>query len=217
MSKKVDTKEQLISAAISLFSDKGIKGTSLRTITQHSGAANTSAIQYYFGDKQGLVEAVITRMAGVVESAFESELAQYEHRENLAEGNLREVLTAMVSLFDRVSTLPNQGPESIRLLCKLQIDNDAEIQQILTLKMMPVSLRLFQLISRMLPQISLNTLKRKVSFTYITLLFAVATRERSKSATLGNIAVDGEDALKQDLVDFILCGLLGSTKGDLHG
>ena len=61
--------------------------------------------------------------------------------------------------------------------------------------MMPVSLRLFQLISRMLPQISLNTLKRKVSFTYITLLFAVATRERSKSATLGNIAVDGEDAL----------------------
>src|ERR687891_78479 len=53
------TAERLIAAAESLFATHGIDGVSLREINRAAGARNASALQYHFGDRDGLLRAVL--------------------------------------------------------------------------------------------------------------------------------------------------------------
>src|SRR5436305_14013735 len=54
------TRESLMDAAESLFSERGIQAASLRAITEQA-KANLAAVHYHFGSKQGLVRAVFSR------------------------------------------------------------------------------------------------------------------------------------------------------------
>ena len=53
------TREQLIAAAETLFAERGIEGVSLREINAAAGQRNASSIQYHFGNRDGLLAAVI--------------------------------------------------------------------------------------------------------------------------------------------------------------
>lgn len=55
-----DTKEKLLDSAEHLFAHKGYRGTSLREITGKAGA-NLASVNYHFGSKTSLLEAVIRR------------------------------------------------------------------------------------------------------------------------------------------------------------
>ncbi|MEJ2200328.1 MAG: TetR family transcriptional regulator, partial [Desulfuromonadaceae bacterium] len=55
-----DTKERILDAAEELFARQGFHATSLRAIT--GGAqVNLAAVNYHFGSKDGLLEAVFSR------------------------------------------------------------------------------------------------------------------------------------------------------------
>lgn len=56
-----DTRQRLEKAAKELFYQKGIKGTTLEMITGKA-FVQPSAVSYYFGDKRGLVEKVVSGM-----------------------------------------------------------------------------------------------------------------------------------------------------------
>jgi len=55
-----ETKEQIIKAAIDLFSTKGFNGTSIRAIASATGMT-ISIIYHYFGSKEGLMVAILER------------------------------------------------------------------------------------------------------------------------------------------------------------
>ena len=52
------TKEQIVLVAERLFAERGIEGVSLRQIGAAAGNGNNSAVQYHFGSKDHLVQAV---------------------------------------------------------------------------------------------------------------------------------------------------------------
>src|SRR5258708_10514388 len=54
------TKEQIVRAAERLFADRGIEGVSLRQIGAAVGNGNNSAVQYHFGSKDQLIQAIFT-------------------------------------------------------------------------------------------------------------------------------------------------------------
>ncbi len=54
------TREQLIAAAGAVFADSGFRGATVRDICQKAGA-NVAAVNYHFGDKQGLYTEVLRR------------------------------------------------------------------------------------------------------------------------------------------------------------
>lgn len=60
--KKVSSKSKLIDAAITLFSERGYEGTSVKDLVEHTGV-NVSLINYYFGGKRGLLAAALSSMA----------------------------------------------------------------------------------------------------------------------------------------------------------
>lgn len=58
-----DTRERLLSAATRLFTEHGFAGTSIRMITREAGVP-VALVNYHFGSKQGLMEAVFARALG---------------------------------------------------------------------------------------------------------------------------------------------------------
>jgi AcrR family transcriptional regulator len=53
------TKEVIVLVAERLFAQHGIHGVSLRQIGVAAGTSNNSAVQYHFGSKDGLIEAIL--------------------------------------------------------------------------------------------------------------------------------------------------------------
>jgi AcrR family transcriptional regulator len=53
--------DALIAAAERLFAERGSDAVSLREIIAVSGATNASAVQYHFGDRKGLVRAILAK------------------------------------------------------------------------------------------------------------------------------------------------------------
>ncbi|MCJ2180510.1 TetR/AcrR family transcriptional regulator [Novosphingobium album (ex Hu et al. 2023)] len=67
------TRLAIIEAAETLFAERGIDAVSLREIGAAAGAKNTAVVSYHFGDKEGLLDAILhsrlpafdTRRAGL--------------------------------------------------------------------------------------------------------------------------------------------------------
>jgi AcrR family transcriptional regulator len=86
------TRDQLLDAAEELFAERGIDGPSLNEINARAGQRNKTALQYHFGGRDGLVQAILARH-GVPLRHRREEL----HAELTASGTLDEVRT-LVSL-----------------------------------------------------------------------------------------------------------------------
>src|SRR3569833_4403544 len=59
-----DTRRRLIESALNTFAEHGVEAVSIRTITAAAGQGNQTAVHYHFGDKNGLVAAVLDEIAG---------------------------------------------------------------------------------------------------------------------------------------------------------
>ena len=83
-----ETVERILDAAEQLFAEKGFAETSLRLITSKAGV-NLAAVNYHFGSKKALIQAVFSRFLGPFCVSLEKELdrrqALAEHKPELEE------------------------------------------------------------------------------------------------------------------------------------
>ncbi|WP_444921899.1 TetR/AcrR family transcriptional regulator [Microbulbifer sp. CnH-101-G] len=70
---QTDTVSRILDAAEVLFAERGFTETSLRTITSTAGV-NLAAVNYHFGSKKELIQAVFERFLTPFTEALESEL-----------------------------------------------------------------------------------------------------------------------------------------------
>lgn len=68
-----DTVERILDAAEILFAEKGFAETSLRLITSKA-QVNLAAVNYHFGSKKALIQAVFSRFLGPLCSSLDEEL-----------------------------------------------------------------------------------------------------------------------------------------------
>ncbi|MCP8967466.1 forespore capture DNA-binding protein RefZ [Ectobacillus sp. SYSU M60031] len=74
--KESRTKQSIIDAAITLFNTKGYAGTSVRDIAGRA-KVNAANISYYFTNKQGLLEYIVTQFLDGYIRVLEQVLAQH--------------------------------------------------------------------------------------------------------------------------------------------
>jgi len=72
-----DTVKSILNAAEELFSERGFAETSLRNITTKAGV-NLAAVNYHFGSKKELIQAVFARFLGPFCESLETRLAELE-------------------------------------------------------------------------------------------------------------------------------------------
>jgi AcrR family transcriptional regulator len=90
------TRERLLGAAITLFSEKGYAATGTRAIAARAGC-NVALISHYFGSKEGLLREAVMRALAVVSD----ELRALRAEPGRPEARLRRFIEFMVDHFDR--------------------------------------------------------------------------------------------------------------------
>lgn len=73
-----DTRAQLIRAAERLFAERGVDSVSLREINREADQRNATALQYHFGDRQGLIRSILAKHELMVESSRNQMLDEIE-------------------------------------------------------------------------------------------------------------------------------------------
>ena len=89
-----DTRDRIVRAAERLFAERGIAGVSLREINREAEQHNTGAVQYHFGDRDGLLKALVDKHRYDSEPRRNALLEQYEDGDG--EGGLRALAAALV-------------------------------------------------------------------------------------------------------------------------
>jgi AcrR family transcriptional regulator len=110
-----DVRTRLLLAAESLIAERGLEGVSLREITAAAAAGNASAVQYHFGGRAGLIEAVVERHHPSVEARRHALLDQYD-----ADGSsqLRTLAGALVRPL-AAELAEDGGPGYLQLMADL--------------------------------------------------------------------------------------------------
>lgn len=85
-----EAKLRIMQTAESLFSERTIESVSLREIAVSSGHANTNAVQYHFGNRDALVQAIFAWRVWQMEAPRAAALAAAE-----AAGKLEDIATLM--------------------------------------------------------------------------------------------------------------------------
>jgi AcrR family transcriptional regulator len=106
------TRARLIRAAETLFAARGIDGASLREINRKAGQSNTGAVQYHFGDRRGLLLAVIEKHWSENEPRRHALLDQYEET---GEHDLRALAAALVLPLAAKLADPDGGRAYLRI------------------------------------------------------------------------------------------------------
>ena len=107
-----ETRERILRAAEILLAQQGIDGVSLREVNRAAGQNNTGAVQYYFGDRSGLVKAVIARHRSDDELRRQTLLDAYER---VGRADLPGLASALVMPLAAKLGDPDGGREYLRI------------------------------------------------------------------------------------------------------
>lgn len=93
------TKEKIFFAGVKIFGREGYKGATVRDICQEAGAANASAVNYYYGGKAGLYKTILDVMFAEMQKRWAAEEEACAGRIMTPEENLRRALTLLVDIL----------------------------------------------------------------------------------------------------------------------
>jgi AcrR family transcriptional regulator len=111
------TAEQLLLAAEKLLAEKGLGAVSTREIAREAGQKNHSALNYHFGSRDALIEAILNyRMTPLNESRHQR---LDSLRADGCEGELRALVEVIVEPFADELLLPPEQSYYLRLLAQL--------------------------------------------------------------------------------------------------
>lgn len=124
-----ETVERILDAAEVLFAERGFAETSLRTITGAAGV-NLAAVNYHFGSKKALIQAVFVRFLDPLVAEVERQLNQMqEAKDRLTVEDLLQVLTQ--SVYDIHGKGSNRATAFLRLLGLAYTQSQAHLRRFL--------------------------------------------------------------------------------------
>ena len=203
-----DTKQRILNAAEHLFSREGYHATSLRSITTVA-AANLAAVNYHFGSKEALLEAVIMRRLDPLNevrlSQLEALLQESEQAENVP--TCRDILRTFVEPTLRLRQQGSDAEDFIALIGRILAEPRGLAMLIFIRHMGPLMTRLYQALELSLPELSRQTLFWRLHFTIGSLSHIMRCHERHSMAP-EDVSVDlPVDELVEIFLDFATAGM----------
>jgi AcrR family transcriptional regulator len=170
---KPSVKEQLVLVAERLFAQHGVEGVSLRQIGLAAGNANNSAVQYHFGSKQQLIQAIYEyRLTGLC-----------ARREELIAQRRPDDLRSWVDcqLHAVIEQADKPGSHYLGFISAATTDRSSEAF------VLPPSLRarvvaFHDRLSSLLPDLDESIRARRIQQAQSFIVLAAAQRERARDA-----------------------------------
>jgi AcrR family transcriptional regulator len=212
---KTDTKSNLIVSALGLFAEHGIDAVSMRTINNAAGTKNASAVHYHFGNKLGIIEAIIGFIRQELDTSRLDALTALEGRVRNGERPCcREILWAAFTPYYRLYTTPEYGRHALRFLARLQIDMSAEIQVILNRDTHQIARRFDALLAGALPNLP-DEIRRLRYLYFWTLTVQMFAGSGFLGATsFGDLRADSDAVTLQRRFDYLVGGMEGTVSAE---
>ena len=198
------TKERLLDAGEALIAAEGFDGATLRQVTSAAGV-NLAAVNYHFGNKEGLLRAVLVRRIGPINAERLAKLDDLESRATpptLAEVTEAFLLPMLAMHHDE------KGRAFIRrLLARFYTDQGPEWLPFFAEQFEEVKTRFGAAFRACLPHLSPSELMWRMHFAIGAAAHALA--DESRLAVISRGLCDPHDAevLMDELLRFIRGGL----------
>lgn len=176
------TKNRILDAAELLFAERGFKDTSLRAITTAAGA-NLAAVNYHYGDKKGLIRAVLSRYLEQFMPTFKNELVTLHQRD---EFDMNDVFLCTKRPLLRLNSFKNNGTTIfMSLIGRSYTDVQGHLRWFITTHYDDVIQLFVGAVRRAYPCLDPETLFWRLHFTLGASVFTMAS-----STALCEIAVN---------------------------
>lgn len=204
------TKTALLDAAEALFEERGIRGTSLRAITDRAGA-NIASVNYHFGSKTDLVRAVLARR---IDPLNAERLRQLDELEARGDFDLEDVLTALIG----PAVQHEDGYAGVRLLSRMHFEPNTEFSKLVHQPFLVVQQRFFAAIRKVTPGLSELSLHMRMTFAIGAMAATIAGLDKVRSGDIPlarlpenaeglRLALTDPEVLTRQLVRFVASGL----------
>lgn len=162
MSPAPDTRTRILDSAQKLFSDKGFRETSLRAITADA-SVNLAAVNYHFGSKEALVQAVFHRLLEPVNRERLARLDAAEADARPGRPPLRAVLEAFLAPPVAMASRP-EGPTLGRLFGRLFLESGETLRQVFEAEFSVVARRFPAALASAAPHLTPGELQQRFHF-----------------------------------------------------
>lgn len=203
-----DTKQRILNAVEHLFARDGYHATSLRSITKEA-EVNLAAVNYHFGSKESLLEAVIERRLNPLNKVRQGQLdALMEKAEHVGEvPSCRDILRTFIEPTLRLREQGSGTENFVALIGRTLAEPQGVAMSIFMRHMEPLMARLFQALVLSLPGLSRETLFWRVHFTIGSMSHIMRCHERHSIAP-EDVSIDlPVDALVDLFLDFATAGM----------
>jgi AcrR family transcriptional regulator len=208
-----ETRTRILDAAEELFMQHGFEGTSMRLLTTRA-AVNLAAVNYHFGSKDALIEAVFRRRLDPMNAA---RLGALEKLETEAGGRAlapEAIIRAFVGESLRmIEDAKGGGRNFIRLLGRTYTEPAKAIRALIGQMYAPTMERYKAALERALPQMPREELVWRMHFMFGTLSYTLAATD-AVQLIAGCKPEDRHDArlLEDRLTAFLAAGLAAPLK-----
>lgn len=203
-----DTKDRILDVSEILFSERGFDATSLRTITAEAGV-NLASVNYYFGSKDALLEAVYARRLVPMNQERVRRLDSLEQEFHGADIPLHALIAAFVEPALALSREPTNGSSSfIRLLGRSYTEPSLALQDKVRSMYEGVITRFKSAFARALPDLPSDDLNWRLHFMVGMLAYCMSGSDTMRLIVSCRLydPLDSE-TLSRRLVTFLTAGM----------
>ena len=203
-----ETKDRILNVAERLFASKGFHNVSLRTITGEAGV-NLASVNYYFGSKDTLLEAIFERRILPINKIRKDELEKVRERAR-KEGRrpgVEETLRAFIEPVLKFREMDRCADDFIRLVGRAAIETDEKVKEIFLKMVKPIFALCLEILCEALPDTP-----KEVVFWRLQFVIGAMSHVMCRFGRFGEI-IDGidleidADRLISILLPFVSAGM----------
>ncbi|TQV82912.1 TetR/AcrR family transcriptional regulator [Aliikangiella coralliicola] len=175
MSNQVSTKNRILDAAEELFAEHGFSETSLRVITANA-EVNLASVNYHFGSKKSLIEAVFDRYMECFTNELMSEMVKVDRQDQKI--TVSKVLNTLVRpLLEIDNVRPNGSSVFMKLLGRAYAETQGHIRRFAMERYSHVLARFTRLLHKASPELKPSEMFWRLHFMLGAFIFTLAGHE----------------------------------------
>ena len=202
---ETDARTRILTAAARLFAARGLAGVGLREITAEAGV-NLAAVNYHFGSKEGLLEALFAQRAKPICEERLRLLALCR----AARGRppmLEQVLDAFLRpAFSLGLEAGVDGATFGKLRARLSVESEELYRRILSRAFDDSTRQFLDAVTAALPDLPSAEVAWRFHFMLGTMIYTMANSGRIQSVTAGALDPSDPDAILARLIPFLTAG-----------
>lgn len=202
----------ILDAAEKLFSEKGVDGVSLRSLTAAAGV-NIAAAHYHFGSKEEVAKAVFARRIRPVNL---ERIRLLDRCEGQGRPSVEELLTALFGPALRLAREPERGNDFMRLCARFYSEPAEYLESTFREEFSEVLSRFHEAFQRALPELPGDVVGRRLHFAIGVLVHTLLNPARTRTWQLGPIACDNDQATLEAMVEFVAAGMRSAHGGSFR-